>query len=1004
MIIDLFKENDKEVNDILSKIIMAFMAVIPAMIGLNVLGVFSIDTSHLVFITIIGAIATLTPRYLLKKGVNNQVLKYYIVSAMSVMIAMLGVYPHFGIYITLVLGMLLSLFYFDKNLTIYASVLCYVLMIITEGFRMHSLNGPDFVHAWIAYSAGFTIEFALVAPMCVWISVLTRRHLVVEHEMSNDLIEEQKRYELALGSSKDVIFEYDIEKDEMRYYGPLLTADFAKNKKKGELTVETEFFARAQSGGVIHSDDIFRLQRFADEGSDEPIQIRYIVDDNFEWLEVEGSVIYRDDEPAKVVGKIRNITDAKFEEQEFLQSAEKDELTGFFDRRIGVRIIRQQVTEAGRADVQTFLYVSLNNINDVVERGGRVFADAILLKMTDIMRNELSDMDLPIRFSESEFVLYLVNRTPSMVEQMQERMIKGFNSIYLGKGLVDKLDIQFEVFSTREQMERAVVETDMIKSVETVSDEKYRNDIVSFALNMLERNIDFDSSLLLLLDRITTTYDLECIRIFSGSDVNDAHICIYEWIKPNLYDEDEYEHIDDSTKIQSMLGSHYFIDTEKASENMFITEHQDSYDKPGYIVYIGESLAGDRKGSIEEDLSALSKIIASYLDKRKAEDVSRDRLNFLYTMSHEIRTPLNSIAGFADLIMQDQKDSVIGKYADSIRTSSNELLEILNDIIDLTNIENNEYEIRIMPYFLHSVVENTSSYARLLYEKNSANIEINVADDVPDGLVGDERQIKKLLNGIVGYSSAHDLPGEVKIDISFEKKNLYDGVVRFDFWDPRFKVSDEEVRNAFKYNGGEGVADSQKRRVGLALSLAKHVVELMKGSISMYRDDDAGFGFIVDIPQEIHSSEPYDYNSKNNKKTPKGIPFAAPWARVMIVDDNRVNMEVAKGLIGKYKVEIVTASSGFEALSILESDSDFDIIFMDHLMPDLDGVETTRRIRGKGDPSLTRIPIVAITANAVDGAEGEFFAAGINGYLEKPINLIELSEVMDRFIPADKRE
>ena len=245
------------------------------------------------------------------------------------------------------------------------------------------------------------------------------------------------------------------------------------------------------------------------------------------------------------------------------------------------------------------------------------------------------------------------------------------------------------------------------------------------------------------------------------------------------------------------------------------------------------------------------------------------------------------------------------------------------------------------------------------------------------------------------------------LELKWTQNTADTGVLSGSVWDTGIGIKEEEIDKVFSaYEQADVRRNKGIRGTGLGLAITRQLLELMNGSIRASSEYGKGTRFSFVIPQGVFDRTPHDYNAPKSQKNSSAllVPFVAPWARVLLVDDNRVNLEVAKGLLGKYEVKIETAMGGREAVSILERDSDFDMIFMDHLMPDMDGIEATQAIRSMGNPVLETIPIVALTANAIKGMEEEFLVSGMNGFLAKPIDLAELAKVMERFIPEDKKE
>lgn len=996
-----FKEHDKRINEKLAGV-LRWLILVPIVVALlNVTGLFELELFQLLVVCFFVCTASILPTVLYKLNVDSSMLKYTIVIAISLAVGSISVYPTVGIFITLVLGAIVSLCYSDYRLTVFACVLNYVLMICGQYFRMSSrfmIKGGlnTVIHEWLGYSAGYTIEFLVVCPIFVWIAHITRDLIKSKAEILSRISEEKTYQELIMASSKDVLYEYYLDDDVFRYFGALLPADFEAGKDYRTETRIEKFHIAIQKSTLIHREDSGLFFRFMEEGCNSGFTIRLISNNDCRWYEVSGRMIYNDNHPVKCVGRISDVTEMKMDEQEYLMNSSKDSLTGFYNRRTGIRILRQHLTEAGRRDSQIFLYVKVHGVDELAEKKGRMFSDAVLLHAAEILVREVSDMDLPIRFSEKEFILYLANRTAVMMERMMDSLDDEMSRIYTGDGTEGIVSFSFETFSSLQEVERALVDSDMGTSIEEYVVDDYRNDLASFAFNLLERSSDFESAIKLLLDRIGGLYMLDYIRIMRGTSRSAGYVCLYEWLGVDAQNEG----------VVKLKGSTVNVRDMDKDEKTFSCACGMIGEKNAVVQFHGYLLAMSRREDICRELEGVSYVMSIFLDKKYTEMASAARADFLTTMSHEIRTPMNSIAGFAELIADETDLYQIGMYADSIRTSANNLVGVLNDILDMSKIEAGTMEITPVHYYLHEIAEEVKNIIGIQLEDSSVSLVSRVDSRIPDGLVGDGVRIRQILLNLLNNAVKYTRFGEIGMELYWDFKGPAEGSLIGIVWDTGPGIKEEELGQIFDPYVRTEESARDTRGTGLGLAITKQLVELMNGTISLESTYGKGTKVTVNIPQGVFDAAAYDYDSDALSKptASTGVPFTAPWARVLIVDDNELNLSVAKSIVGKYKVGISEAYSGNEAIEILKNDSDYDIIFMDYMMPDMDGIETTQILRGSGDPVLERIPIVALTANVSDGIEEKLYMVGMNGYLTKPINLKELADVMLRFIPEIKRE
>ncbi len=997
---DHFQDNDIRVNERLTKALLLFVPLILAAflpVGRHIV---SIPENELYSLVPVCFFFLSSPFILGLFKPASSFLKYYTIIDISVFVAFLNMIPFKGLYPACVLGVVISLLYFDPVLTAFSGIMNYLLLICVFGYDVF-IKSKDHQVAFMASLPGigiYSLEFLIVAPVAYIIALRVTRRIEEGNRLAMKLEGATKRYELALDSSRDVIYEYDIAEDRFKYYGVLLGSDMRDKEEAREAVVIDHMMVMLQQGHVLHPDDVGLIEDIIAGNDSDLVQVRMVNGDDFDWFEVESKVIYEDNYAVRIVGKIRNITGTKMEEQEFLHTSRKDSLTGFYDKIVGMRIIRRHMTQVGRMDTQQFLYIALKNAEDIGKSCGSVYLDALLLRLADILIEEVSDMDLPVRLSKTEFVLYLVNRNPAMTEQLMARVRSELSRVYVSDDIPEGMNLRMDVYDTLDDLEQGTGSSEDDPGYYDSMDDSYRNDMVSFAFNLLERSKDFENAINLLLDRIGNMYRLDSVRILRGTSIRNVYRCVYEWIAPEA-ENDTIGHI---------LGMDTDVGGLRQKSDVFLCDSADISEDGGYFLFYGSVFKGAMRPVLEEKLKELTNIMATFIGKRFADSANRAKSDFLSSVSHEIRTPVNAIAGYADLILHESTSNVVENYAENIKTSSNNLLGIINDILDLSKMEAGKFQIVPERYFLHEIIQEVKNIMYIQIGDSPVSLVTNIDSSVGDGLIGDGMRIRQIFINLLSNAVKFTEEGQIGIDISWDTTAPEEGILTCCVWDTGIGIREDELHKIF--SAYEQTDTRHKHRIkgtGLGLAITKQLVELMNGTIRVESEYGKGTRMVFTLPQEMFDAAPYDYNESSEAKASRKpvVPFTAPWGRVLLVDDNQVNLEVAKALLSHYKVMMETASSGREALKILEQDTFFDLIFMDHIMPEMDGLETATAIRKSGNPALDGIPIVALTANAdVQDMEEQFILAGINGYLQKPIDLNELAKIMVRFIPDEKKE
>jgi PAS domain S-box-containing protein len=408
------------------------------------------------------------------------------------------------------------------------------------------------------------------------------------------------------------------------------------------------------------------------------------------------------------------------------------------------------------------------------------------------------------------------------------------------------------------------------------------------------------------------------------------------------------------------------------------------------------------------DLRELKTMIAEMQKAKIAEESSKAKSDFLAKMSHEIRTPMNAILGITEIQLQDKELPItIREAMERIYNSGDLLLGIINDILDLSKIEAGKFELHIMPYDIASLIHDTVKLNILRYENKPIEFKLIVSEDIPLILEGDELRIKQILNNILSNAFKYTHEGQIEFELSLEEQeNGSSGVIVFRISDTGQGMTIEQVNKlGDKFNRFNMEANRKTEGTGLGMNITMNLIQMMKGSINIESTPGLGSTFIVRLPQEsagddVIGKEMAENLMKLNIQNTTKIRNAQitqefmPYGRVLVVDDVETNLYVVRGLMSPYGVSIETATSGFEAIEKIRDGASYDIIFMDHMMPKMDGIEAVKIIRDLG----YKKPIVALTANALAGQAEVFLKNGFDDYISKPIDIRQLNNTLNKLI------
>ncbi|MDR2569060.1 MAG: response regulator [Oscillospiraceae bacterium] len=411
----------------------------------------------------------------------------------------------------------------------------------------------------------------------------------------------------------------------------------------------------------------------------------------------------------------------------------------------------------------------------------------------------------------------------------------------------------------------------------------------------------------------------------------------------------------------------------------------------------------------DDEIGDLARKIQDTLGE--AQSANRTKSDFLATMSHEIRTPMNAILGITEIQLQnDALDRSAKEGLEKIYTSGEMLLSIINDILDLSKIEAGKLELIIENYEVASLISDTAQLNMMRIGSKKIDFELQIDENLPVMLIGDELRIKQSLNNLLSNAFKYTNEGKVTFAVYTEEikeDNPDDEVlIVFSVTDTGQGMSQEQVDTLFDdYSQFNTKANRETEGTGLGMGIAQNLIRMMRGVIDVKSEPGVGSTFSVSMPQgkvgtELLGKEmaanlhEFRTSSRELMKRMQINREIMPYGSVLIVDDVETNIFVAKGLMGSYELKMDSADSGFAAIDKVDSGIVYDIIFMDHMMPKMDGFEATRIIREKG----YKEPIVALTANAVVGQAEVFLNNGFDDFISKPIDIRRLNSVLNRFI------
>jgi signal transduction histidine kinase/CheY-like chemotaxis protein len=435
-----------------------------------------------------------------------------------------------------------------------------------------------------------------------------------------------------------------------------------------------------------------------------------------------------------------------------------------------------------------------------------------------------------------------------------------------------------------------------------------------------------------------------------------------------------------------------------------------------YTVYINPMM--NEKGVPEGVLVLFQDVTEVLAAKEQAEQANRAKSAFLARMSHEIRTPLNAILGLSEVELQNNLSDRTRINLEKIYGSGSHLLEIINDILDISKIESGNFEITPAEYELSGLVNDAVQLNIVRIGSKPIKFTLDLDETIPVKLYGDELRVKQILHNLLSNAFKYTEKGEVRLRIKWEDRGGA-AWITYTVEDTGRGIRAEDMEKLFsEYTQFDTAANRRIEGTGLGLSITKGLVDMMGGAITAESEYGRGSVFRVSLPQGIVDKRPIgaelaerlrDFRFIEDRGRSRGnslIRSYMPYGKILVVDDLPTNLDVMTGLLTPYGLRVDAVASGREAVERIRSEEiRYDLVFMDHMMPEMDGIEAARIIRNEiGTAYARRVPIIVLTANAIEGNRELFLRSGFNDFISKPIDIKRLDMALNQWIRDKQSE
>ena len=381
------------------------------------------------------------------------------------------------------------------------------------------------------------------------------------------------------------------------------------------------------------------------------------------------------------------------------------------------------------------------------------------------------------------------------------------------------------------------------------------------------------------------------------------------------------------------------------------------------------------------------------------KEANKAKSAFLSKVSHEIRTPVNSIYGMNEMIIRECKDDTILQYADQIKSATDTLIGIINDILDFSKIEAGKLQIVDREYRIKKILRNVCNMTKVKAKEKSLDFRIEIGENVPTAYIGDDVRIEQILMNLLSNAVKYTVEGSVTLKLGWTG-NLKSGTLDIYVTDTGIGIKKEDIPKLFKeFERIEEMRNHSIQGTGLGLNITTNLLERMNSKLIVDSEYGKGSTFHCHIPQVVVDGTPLKFgldDAPDVERSDYEPVFTAPDSSILIVDDNRLNRVVFRNLLKETKVKVYEAGGGSECLEMVKRQH-FDIIFMDYMMPEMDGVVTFEEMN-KMEHMCKDVPVIMLTANAVQGAMEEYLELGFADFLSKPIIPEKLEKMIRKFL------
>lgn len=871
------------------------------------------------------------------------------------------------------------------------------------------------------------------------IQELDELHKVIENltdtqmQTENQLLEEKERYRIAVESSQDAFFTYKCKEKLLEIV----------NSKGNDGVWDCGKHPEFLDNDSIHPADKAKLVN-AVKSSDGVLDVDFRLqhaNGEFQWVNLSGSITFNENkERSRVVGCIHNVHQHKLLEQAQKRKQIYDSITSFYRLGSGLEVVETLCRDDPEG---VLVLLEIQQFSKIDERYGLIFGDIILEQFAGLLAKRFQEDGLNggiyIRAGADQMLVWLPVCTTGPIVRSVQGLEKEFGALTDEKHLSLSLKCGIAVTGSRNSLSEALEQTKIaltaarhgkreimfyeelsaeekacaadVAFAEVASLERLKEmTLSSIALNLFDRDGDTSVVLDILALKLQEKYHLADIVIthFNGEYmVNNLLYCWKTWEKKDGWDgmvhcsEKQYQHFVETQEMQQILTSGESIRKEPliqpfaSGRNDIVFHMTDNGQYSGSIVFQDIDQEVLEKKEECKCLEEISSIIQNRLNLERHDLSAKAKSDFLARMSHEIRTPMNGIIGMTEIALKDgQTEERRIDCLRKIEHSSEYLLGLINDILDMSKIESGKMRLIEEKCNLMEMIQGL--HPLLEAKLNENNIQYIADIQLKNHwFLADSLRLNQVLVNLLGNALKYSKPdGHVWLTVRETEEEKGFSNLYFQVRDDGIGISPENQQLIFRqFEQADNSDNARKQGTGLGLAISRRIVRMMDSDIKLESEPGKGSTFSFNVKLQPVSCEKTTVTSQ-----PEEISF--PGKRILVVEDNELNMEIICTILENYGIETEQAVNGEEAVQRMEESVPgyYDMIFMDIMMPEMDGLEATRTIRNLDREDCKKIPIYAMSANAFDEDVKRSLASGMNGHLSKPVNLQVLEKTLQKVL------